>query len=1783
MSVWPGKLEAPSSRTALQQWPGKPEKLKGQRSSGLRDGDTLEGAETTDGDTVRADNGTVRVWGIDAPERDQRGYVQGSDGRAVAVPIGAQSKNALASQIEGPVTFGNRQAPSYGRSVGSLSAGGEDVGRQALRSGNALAVPSYLASDPARSFDYSEAERLARLNRLGVHGTEFQAPADHRTNPDWTPSADELKETAEGPRLQGLSPEAEDRFLSMFLNPRTETAAIVDYARSQGWAVDPERVNRVRDNYARTGELPSRQWFGRYVTGSEAEGSFAGSLGRSLADAATGTMLAELMAVPATLGAFEGRESLLNSVRSFGDIWQNNRDQFEAGLQADSERVYPKWPGGAINAPRVISQGLKPAGLSSESIYEPPDPRMKAEMDAVTQAWLRDPNRDVEALVDFSIETVKKYGLEPASREAIRAGIIENYVEPLERGERVESLGLVGTERPAGMWDRIHSAGASNALGTALLGATNLGGYVDEVAGGINSVIKGTDYEAERDRLDIAKQDAFDRHPVARIAGELGGAALGYGAVSKLAPTVAGAIARRPIVSSAVLGGIYGTGENNENRIEGGIEGTIGGTAAGTMGRYVLEPALRRIGEAEGVQTVTNAARGLFGSRKPVAAASPVLPGLPGGPEMRAPVAMPMRDEGGEAVSQTLPQVWPGQAERAEPLLGGLSRDALARGAARIQPGDVLPVPSNLVADADELAASQAGRFTEARVPNERELLSRTVYRGAKGPVPKVGPLDMVGWLRLNGGLSDPGGDLRAMGIDNAARRGMDFVGQEARFGPLVADDGRSLDDAAQAAWEAGYFPELSQRPSVNEFLEALGDTYNGGSNRRFHPDDFAEIEGFYGQQSERYALERQRFETGEPVYRDRSVPAQEPQPFPPVAAYEDWGPNPPDFAGNINLAKLESPQDISRALSVTEREFGFDAAKRGRVSEAETERLAADLNMKPADLLKRRKGQAFNAEEALAARQILAKSGNELVNAAKRMRSLGDDPGSEAMAEFREKLLRHVAIQEQVSGMTAEAGRALRQFRMAANSKAVRGEVLTALARAGGGRGDITEAADALIEAAEVSPGIFNALAVKAQKPKWRNKIGELYINMLLSNPPTHIVNSVSNTLTAIAQIPEFATASALGKVRNTAMRGKAADRILASEVGARTFGLVEGTKEGARLFAQALRSGEASDMVSKVEGDEFKAISGLKGEIIRVPTRLLTAEDEFFKGVARRMEINGQAVRMANKEGLKGDAFKARVAELSQNPTDEMLEKAGDYGRYLTYQRQLGEAGRAVSQFTSNNLLGKIVVPFVRTPINLMKFATERSPAAPLLKEWREDFMAGGSRRDLAVARALLGTGLATVIYEAAKNGDITGGLPPDPAKARLMQADGWQPYSIKVGDRYVSYSRVDPFAVTIGVAADMATLPSGLSDKQESDKATMLVASIMGNLASKTWLSGVTDFVSALDDPQRYADSWIQRVAGSFAVPAGVAGAARQIDPVARVKDSAGDAITARIPGLSDNLKPRRDVFGEPVELDSLGPDFLSPFWQSKNKSDPVIGEMLRIEKSLGYPSKQFTAEGEKLDYSPEQYDRYQEIAGRLSYNGLSSLFASPEYEAMADSGKRKAAGDVVRRARMAARGLLDDDSYQIPAKGAPVAFDEGKPRFDSGKGPSWPGKAEGGAKPAQQWPGQRAKSRDVIGKLKGAIPGVGIQSGYRTPEYQADMRSRGYTPAQNSRHLDGSALDLTPPPGKSMAWLMAQVRRLEPDAYLLNEGDHLHVEFSDWFGAPAFGGAKTAGLQNPMEAQ
>jgi hypothetical protein len=1594
---------------------------------------------------------------MDAPERAQQGW----DRDGAAVPVGQQATDALTNMLAGQtLTQGPAQGSSYGRTVAPFDVGGADLAQQFVRDGNALAAPDYVKNDPAYRFDLLQAERLARLNGLGVHDYLMQNPAEHRRNPDYQPDRRTVAQFFDTPTpIAGMRPEAEVRYVEL-LNTSIDPQEIAAFVESQGgFKIDLGQAAKwIEERDAARAAGGGAEGYATYTQGPEVlTDTGTGASGAAIRGFGQGFVaggLDELGAVPDMLGLTPGRESIWNSDRRYADIWSNNQQQ-NASILGYDESAHPI------------------ASTTGE----------------------------------------------------LTGAVTSGFAVPWGAGARaVPQLAKVGAAY----------GGAEGFLGSD-------GGWAERAKG------------------------AAIGAPIGAGINAVGGKALEYGA-----PIIARAyraMSERGSPKAAEVAGEAATGFSEDQAVD------------------AAQNALRGQRAADGLDMQQSAPGAAYAPEELPTGMADVPPPPPGFKIEEA------NDNGRTAAmdAEGMPSVYEPLRQRdyidlappgrPQPIDQSLSEAQMRAITANVQPSDVLPLPSNFVGSPEEAAAIDAGRFATAKTPNERAALTPQTIRNWQGQeVAKRGPIDMVGWLRTQGGLLDQGGELAASGIvNNAARRGLDFVGPETRFGPIVNNDsGMTLDDAAHAAWEVGYFPEMTERPTVSQFLDAVRETYDGGPGRRFQPEAATELDTFYGRQAERYDLEQQQQAAGGPVYVLRSQAVDEPPPFPPVQAYEEWPTEAIERAGNIDLSKLQTPQDINRALYQVHSRVGFDAATRGRVTHAETERLASDLGMTADDLLKRRKGQALNAEEALAARQLLAKSGNELVNLARKIQRVVN-PGDVEAAEFQRALVRHAAIQEQVSGMTAEAGRTLSQFRMMADSRAVPGEVLAGIVEAGGGPKRVKNAAEIILGAIEGPPGHFNAKVRKAASPRFSDKLAELYINNLLSGPQTHVVNAIGNTMTALSQIPETVVAAGLGGVRRLAA-SKEVDRVMGGEIGARMFGLLQGTKEGARLFAQAVKTGETSDTFSKIAGHDMRAISGVKGEVIRVPGRMLNAADELFKGMSRRAEINALAYRQAHREGLTGDALKARIADLSANPTDAIELRALDFARYMTFQNPLTGIGGSVSRMVREYPLMRPVITFVRTPANLLKFSAERSPLAPLLKEWRDDMKAGGARRDLAIARSTLGTGFATMFYEMALNGQITGSAPTDPAKNRYQRADGWQPYSVRIGDEWVSYSRLDPFALQLGVAADLALKSQGMSEKQLENYSMMLVGSIMKQLADKTWLSGVSDFTEATSDVERYGGAYLRRLGASLMVPNALAQAARTIDPVQRERETFSDELKARIPGLSDDLLPQRDIWGRPVVNEGgIGPDLLSPFRFSTIKNDPVNAAMLAVGAREGLPSKQYTEAGRRVDYTPEQYNRLQELAGPAAYSGVLALISDPRWQDLSVQARRKAITKAFDTARDTAKGMVLAEGRGLQVQ-APPELDIDK---------VYGSKAVTDANIPAPPPGFQVESEEgeaaglnVYADLQEAIPGVRVTSGFRTPEYQEDMRRRGYKPAQNSAHLDGSALDLLPPQGRSLQWLRREVGELHPDAALSIHDGHLHAEFPGYYGAPPLEGAKAAGIRNPL---
>tara|TARA_R110000796_G_scaffold242899_1_gene365213 strand:- start:55 stop:3306 length:3252 start_codon:yes stop_codon:yes gene_type:complete len=687
------------------------------------------------------------------------------------------------------------------------------------------------------------------------------------------------------------------------------------------------------------------------------------------------------------------------------------------------------------------------------------------------------------------------------------------------------------------------------------------------------------------------------------------------------------------------------------------------------------------------------------------------------------------------------------------------------------------------------------------------------------------------------------------------------------------------------------------------------------------------------------------------------------------------------EAAKNINLSRLDTTDDIKTLIdNVAEADArNINDARREQISNVELPKLADDLGMTVEDLMKRRKGEAFNAEQILASRKILVASGENLIKLAKEASSsIGG--GDQALAIFRRAMAQHQAIQQQVSGMTAEAGRALQSFNIiAASSREQERLIKEALDAAGGA--DLTKDMARMFSELD-DPAKVGRFVKDASKVTTSDMLYEVWINGLLSSPATHMVNILSNVLTASLAVGERKVASMIG------------DSIPTGEASAQLKGMVDGSRDGLRLAWQALKTGEPLDTLEKIEVSKHRAVSSENlnisgtagvfvdylGEVVRIPGKLLTAGDAFFKSVGYRMELHAQAYRQTFEEGLKGDAAAKRAIEIINNPPANIKLAAVDASRYQTFTNELGKIGKVGEQFRNKVPYARVIMPFVRTPVNIMSYTFERTPLALASKTIRENISAGGARRDLALGKLITGSTIMAVSADLALGGNITGAGPTNKDMKKMMRLTGWQPYSIKVGNKYYAYNRLDPIGALIGLSADMAEIIGQTSEAEADEIATAAALSVFQNMASKTYLSGVIDFIDAFfsssTDPEASnykLERWAKRLVGSV-VPSVVASVEREVDPTMRAANTYLDAIKSRIPGFSDDLPPRRNIWGEPVVLEGgIGPDIMSPIYVSSVKDDKVAEEIIRQQTPLSMPSRVIKAGNSTVELTPEQYDR------------------------------------------------------------------------------------------------------------------------------------------------------------------------------------------------------------------
>jgi hypothetical protein len=468
--------------------------------------------------------------------------------------------------------------------------------------------------------------------------------------------------------------------------------------------------------------------------------------------------------------------------------------------------------------------------------------------------------------------------------------------------------------------------------------------------------------------------------------------------------------------------------------------------------------------------------------------------------------------------------------------------------------------------------------------------------------------------------------------------------------------------------------------------------------------------------------------------------------------------------------------------------------------------------------------------------------------------------------------------------------------------------------------------------------------------------------------------------------------------------------------------FGMMHSVMDAWKLAKRSFKEGAPIHGLQKIETKYRKAIGseafGMEGgiwasfidymgEAIRLPGRFLLAGDEFGKCINARAQTYALAYREGMGNGLKGKKFAEYVKANLDNMPDSIRQQADEWAAVQTFTNELGGFGEALTGLSQSSGFARIIMPFVKTPVNIFKYVTERLPmTAPFYKQVRADIAAGGVKRDMALAKMSTGAMSMAMFGTLAAMGMVTGRAPKNKVLRQAWEADGKREYSIyiPVTKEWVSFNRFDPLGMIMGLAADFVTgyQQSEKEDYAEfaEDMAATLVAGFARNLTSKTYMRGVAEAVEAItsEEPDKVR-KWARQFTGSW-IPAVVAQKAREIDPVMRESHTIMDKWLSRTPWLSKEVPARLNIFGEVQHYTgALGPDWISPFYSSKKKEPgPIMREVEKNQTEVMMPPR--SVAGVELS-SQERHDwivtmNKIEIDGMNLKAQLMDLINSYEYK-------------------------------------------------------------------------------------------------------------------------------------------------------------------------------------------
>lgn len=555
---------------------------------------------------------------------------------------------------------------------------------------------------------------------------------------------------------------------------------------------------------------------------------------------------------------------------------------------------------------------------------------------------------------------------------------------------------------------------------------------------------------------------------------------------------------------------------------------------------------------------------------------------------------------------------------------------------------------------------------------------------------------------------------------------------------------------------------------------------------------------------------------------------------------------------------------------------------------------------------------------------------------------------------------------------------------------------------------------------------------------------------------------------------------------------------------------GYEEGTPDFIARFEELskrnLTENERSQFVNENYDYMRKAIDGTKGEIIRIPTRLTVALDEYGKARFRRMKLMQMASEKARKEAtVNGKLNTAKYLELMEGPpgvpqqgykyrlglgqfaetalqrkvldtTNKQIEAELQAGKitqadvpkrtkelkaelegqaksfanletsvtkmfgtdekdWVPYQtvrefaldntfqsRLYGIPAQVMKIKNESNDFSRIMlgtmVPFIKTPWNILKEGVTYVPGLPWVT--RPTYSVGGEpvrmTKDELIPRQILGTTMFMGVMSLYASGRATG-APKDANEAQAWKDQGIPPFSIKIGDTWIPYQRIEPIATVMGLAADLKRAVEDYQDNPRPNKAlgegvTDVLVGLKHHIMSKSFMEGFSLVLEGITDPARVDEKILTQVLRPL-TPAIVNEGARLLDKYERQALTPLEKTMQRLPVIRESLPKEYGLIGEPRETNMI--QAITGFGiVSESERSPLQVELGRLNFTKGRVGD--TLKGVNL--TNEQTSEYRQLVAELLTPRLEKLIQSPSYQTLSDPRKKVYLEKHVNRIKRAA---------------------------------------------------------------------------------------------------------------------------------------------------------------------